>query len=298
MKTSSVLALGLALALALGGGTAAAHDTWLEARPAPPGRIALALTSGTLFPAGETPIAAASLVEQGCIDAAGARVPLLPAPPSPASASALVLQANAADGAAVQSCWAQTTHFEIELAERLVPVYLREIAAPERVRARWLADRRQGLPWHERYAKHARISMSIAPAPMPAAHAAPMAMDIELSSAQVPLRAGAVIEFRVLRDGAPLAGQAVELRGDMSRFGLWRRTDSEGRASVPVPFAGRWVLRATDLRPVPGRPGEWDSRFATHTFTVEGAAADAAANRGAQPNGGSDRGVQANQPVS
>lgn len=270
---------GLALALALGAGPAAAHDTWLEALPAPPGRIALALTSGVLFPAGESPVAAGSLVEHGCANAAGTRAPLRPAPP--ASPSALALQTSATiDGAAVQSCWVQTESFEIELPQHLVPVYLNEIAAPAAVRTLWLEHRRQGLPWHERYTKHARISLAIAPAaarPL----AAPMAMDIEIRSAAAPLRAGQVIELRVLRDGQPLAGQAVELRGELSRLGLWRQTDDEGRASVPVPFAGRWVLRATDLRPVPGRAGAWESRFATHTFSAESAAEAGAATPGA-----------------
>jgi hypothetical protein len=100
-----------------------------------------------------------------------------------------------------------------------------------------------------------------------------MALDIEIDDAGH-LRAGQTLRFRVWRDGRPLAGQAVELRGEASRFGLWRRTDAEGRASVPLPWAGRWLLRATDLRPVPGRVGHWDSRFVTHAFSAGPPAAE------------------------
>lgn len=277
-RCSLCRALVAAATVATLAGPAAAHDTWLEARPAPPGRIELALTSGNLFPAGETAVAAASLVDRGCAGTSGRRVALEPGSLGP---SALTLSAPASvDGAPVQSCWIQTEGFDLDLATNLVPVYLREIGASDSVQQIWAEQHRRGLPWHERYAKHARISFTFAPSA--ALRPPPMAIDIEIANT-APLHAGEVVEFRVLRDGRPLAGQAVELRGDLSRFGLWRRTDAEGRASVPVPLAGRWVLRATDLRPVPGQLGAWVSRFATHTFSVgEGPAA--ARGSPAQPN--------------
>ncbi|MBL8347309.1 MAG: DUF4198 domain-containing protein [Rubrivivax sp.] len=256
---------------------AAAHDTWLEQRPAPAGNVELALTSGELFPTAQTSVAASSLIDSGCVSTSGRRVLLRAGKTGP---SALTLHAAPLSGDPVAACWVQTDSFDVELTARLVPIYLREIAAPESVRQAWAAYQQQGLPWLERYTKHARISLSgqpggppppsaslsASPSPSPA-----MALDIEIEAVGR-LRAGDTLRFRVLRDGQPLAGQAVELRGDMSPLGLWRQTDSEGRASVPVPFAGRWVLRATDLRPVPDRPGHWESRFVTHAFSVEAAA--------------------------
>lgn len=252
---------------------AAAHDTWLEQRPAPAGNVELALTSGELFPTAQTSIAASSLIDSGCVSASGRRVLLRAGQAGP---SALTLHAAPHSGDPVAACWVQTESFDVELPARLVPIYLREIAAPESVRRAWAAHQQQGLPWLERYTKHARISLSGqpgTPSPLASSAASPspspaMALDVEIEEVGR-LRAGDTLRFRVLRDGEPLAGQAVELRGDMSRLGLWRQTDSEGRASVPVPFAGRWVLRATDLRPVPGRAGHWESRFVTHAFSVE-----------------------------
>lgn len=260
---------------------AAAHDSWLEQRPAPTGRVELALTSGALFPTAQTAIAAASLIDSGCATASGKRVPLRAGQAGP---SALTLHAAPDGEDPISACWVQTESFDVELPARLVPVYLREIAAPESVRRAWAEHQQRGLPWLERYTKHARISLSgppaVASAPSSASPPAPpaMAMDVEIDAVGH-LRAGDTLRFRVLRDGQPLAGQAVELRGDMSPLGLWRQTDGEGRASVPVPFAGRWILRATDLRLVPDRAGHWESRFVTHAFSVEAAARPSAASQ-------------------
>lgn len=255
---------------------AGAHDTWLEPRASAPGRVELALTTGELFPTAQTPVAARSLVDRGCMSASGRRVPLHAAATLP---TALTLRAAVpARGGPIGHCWVQTEAFDVEVPQHLVPSYLREIAASDDIRRTWAEHVRQGLPWQERYTKHARISLGEPQVPAPAVNAAPMALDIEIETAGR-WRAGETLHFQVLRDGRPLAGQAVELRGEASRFGLWRRTDAEGRASVPVPFPGRWVLRATDLRPRAGHPGHWESRFVTHAFSVGPAEAPAAEAR-------------------
>lgn len=276
-----------AWALCIGAPAAHAHDSWLEQRATTAAGVELALTTGALFPLAETAIAASSLVERGCVDAQGARVALRAGAQKP---EALVLHAALRRGQALAACWAETESFEVTVEDRLVPVYLREIGASAALRQAWAEQQARGLPWVERYTKHARITL----APVagresgpsttgPAAIATnPLALDIELETPG-PLRAGQTLRFRALRDGQPLAGLAVELRGDASSLGLWRRTAHDGRAEVPVPLAGRWVLRATELLPVPERPGHWQSRFVTHTFSVgdaghgEGPAAVAAA---------------------
>jgi hypothetical protein len=80
---------------------------------------------------------------------------------------------------------------------------------------------------------------------------------------------GGELVVRVLRDGAPLAGQALQLLGDKIPLGLWLQTDVDGRARVRLPAAGNWLIRGTDLRP-PERPGEpWRSRFMTLAFEVK-----------------------------
>ena len=76
--------------------------------------------------------------------------------------------------------------------------------------------------------------------------------------------------FVVLRDGQPLAGLPVELQSADAAKGIWRRSDAQGRISLPALPAGRWLLRGTDLRRSDAQPDTWDSRFVTLAFDVSG----------------------------
>ena len=92
-----------------------------------------------------------------------------------------------------------------------------------------------------------------------------MAMDIVWEQAS-----SAGNSFVVLRDGQSLAGFAVELQSAYAAVGIWRRTDAQGRISLPTLPAGRWLLRGTDLRRSDAQPDTWDSRFVTLAFDVSG----------------------------
>jgi hypothetical protein len=238
-----------AAALATLAATAGAHDTWFERLPAAAGEAVLALGTGTQFPAYESGIDARYLVRQGCRDATAAHAmqPLRNEP------TALLLRASAG----AQTCWAQLEAFTIELPAEKIAVYMHEINANPEVRAAWADIQRRGLPWKERYTKHARIELG-------GANAQPttMAMDALLENS------GETLTLRVLRDGLPLPGLAVELRGEASRYGIWRRTDAQGRVQVPALPAGRWVLRGTDLRLSSNTPDTWESRFVTLAFEI------------------------------
>jgi hypothetical protein len=244
-----------------------AHDTWFEALPATAtaAGIELALGTGNQFPVMESPLVASSLVNSGCTSSAGERLPL-PAQRSTPQALRLLAPAQA------RTCWAQSEAFEVTIGAELVAVYFKEIQASAAVRAGWAQLQQRGLPWRERYVKHARIELGdLAPTPS----TTPMAMDLQLQADELPVRAGSRLNVLVLRDGQPLADQAIELRGDSSKLGIWRRSDAQGRLqfTLPrVPEAGRWVLRGTDVRVSTERPDTWDSRFITLAFDVKPAA--------------------------
>ena len=246
----------LLLLLALASLPAQAHDTWFERRPAVDGALGLALGTGTQFPAFDSGIDARYLVESGC-RAGRLATALRPAGNEPAS---LLLRGLAQ----ASTCWAQLTPFEVTLAPDKIPVYLRELGASPELRATWAAMAARGLPWRERYTTHAGIELGA-----PSAEPVPLGMDL-LVEHEGAIQPGEVITVRVLRDGAPLAGQAVELRGTVLPLGIWRRADAQGRLQVTVPTAGRWLLRAIDLRVSPASPDLWESRFATLIFQVQG----------------------------
>lgn len=219
-----LLAFGLVLSLA---GPALAHDTWFARQP--DGRLVLG--TGAQFPKQETGIDAQYLLQQGC-DAG--------------------------------SCWAQTTPFALTLDADKIALYLDEVRPDAALVAAWRALQARGLPWQERYAKHARIVHDAAAAASPSG----MAMDVLLFSTTAPRR-GQPLTFQVLRDGQPLPHFAVELRNDSSRFGLWRRTDAQGRLQFTPPFGGQWLLRGVDLRLSGTVPDSFDSRFVTLAFEVQ-----------------------------
>lgn len=255
-----VLAAGIATMF----GAAHAHDTWFAPLPDDAtGGVTLALGTGNRFPLHDSGIDAKYLVRSGC--RAGPDQPLLVLQAVADAPNALELRVPAQRGRSL-SCWAQTSPFEVALAPDKIAVYLKDIQAPIAVRDAWAAMSARGVTWNERYTKHARIELN------PGAGAASpvdMAMDIVLESPQRTPRRGEALQFLVLRDGQPLPDFAVELRGDRSALGLWRKTDAEGRVRFNAPLAGRWVLRGTDLRPSDNEPDRWESRFVTLAFEVE-----------------------------
>ncbi len=253
------LAAGLVLAM-----PAAAHDTWFRRLPAPAGGgVALALGTGNQFPTQESAVGMEHLARSGCRDGNGAVTPLAHAGDTP---TALLV---ATTTATPRSCWAQLAPHEVTLAPDQIALYLREIQAPQAVRATWASMQARGLAWQERYTKHARIDFG-SPSGVGADAPTDMALDVRLERiAPDPAgQNGDIFVFQVLRDGLPLPDFAVELRSDVSRFGVWRKTDDAGRVRIKLTVAGRWVLRGTDLRPSDTNPEGWESRFVTLAFEV------------------------------
>lgn len=250
-----------------GAGSATAHDTWFETLPAPrPGEVALQLGTGNRFPQHEFTVGEASLRQQGCRRDGAKAVPLQAAGES---TQALTLKARPGGGTGTVTCWAQQQPFDIEIEPATVEVYLKEVNASPAVRAAWAELRSRGLPWRERYVKHARIELpGRGNRGNDAAAPTGMAMDVLLDSGLQPLKAGDTVRFQVLRDGQPLKDFAVELQNDVSPIGIWKRTDAEGRVSFTVPIAANWLLRGTHLRLSTSTPDTWDSGFVTLAFRV------------------------------
>lgn len=242
-------------------GAAGAHDTWFALRPsARGGEVALALGTGQRFPVQETGVVAEALRAAGCRDAAGAARPLRPGAVQPQA-----LPLSAALGGADGSCWAQLQPLDITLDAAHVALYLDEIRAPPAVREAWRAQQQRGLPWQERYTKHARIELGAGtPGPVP------LALDVV---PEHPLPAvGGTLAFTLLHDGRPLPGQAVQALHADTGLGFWLQTDGEGRARLRLPLPGAWLLRGTRLEPDAATPGAWHSQFFTLALQLSGAA--------------------------
>ena len=261
LAASLLAVLGLAAAA-----PARAHDSWLQ--PVPRGASAglLLLGTGNRFPAFDVGIDPHYLVKPGCADATGTRQPL----DAVRNLSNSLLMRT---GAAAESCWLQLTPFDVTVPADKVPVYLDEVRPPPALLAAWAGMLARGRPWQERYTKHARIALpgpasDIGPA---AAQPAPLGMDMLLAEAVADTAGGQQkqLQLQVLRDGQPLPALAVELvNAEQPIPGTWLQTDAAGRITLPRPAAGRWLLRAVDLRVAADTPDSWDSRFVTLSFSL------------------------------
>ncbi len=245
---------------------AQAHDTWLAWRDgAPPDRVWLALGTGEQFPRFSSPIERADVDGAGCRTADGHVVPLQA---QRLQGAALWLQARIdAKGKADQSlgCWAQTRPRRLELTAADVQTCLHKFRAPRALVDRWASEALAGAVWIERFSKHARIERHRGGAGAPRQPSG-MTVDIVIESGTPAV--GLELGVRVLHEGRPLAGQALQLLGEQVPLGLWLQTDVEGRARVRLPMAGLWLLRGTDLR-APEKAGEpWRSHFMTLAFEV------------------------------
>lgn len=276
-----------ALLCTVAAASAAAHDTWFTPLPPTPrGQLVLALGTGAAFPGYEVAIAAAQLADSGCtgdgvrekplregveLSLDGLRQWFSGATSTAGAPPVLALRTGRPVSPAVSvSCWARLVAIDITIDDPTVDLYLDEVQALPAVRERWAALKARGVRWQETYVKHARIEIdgegdtaAVATAALPT-----LGLDLRMEAERRPLRAGDTVRFQLLRDGQPLAGQPLQLVGDGSGVGIWRRTDAEGRLELLLPAAGRWLLRGTELRPAPDGSDRWDSRFVTLAFEV------------------------------
>jgi hypothetical protein len=255
---------GVLAVLCATGWQAQAHDSWLSPsrHDSPGGPAVLELSTGNRYPVQEFSQTPGSVVRSQCIDGKGQITALRPLKVHP---QWLDLGAGAGEPPLL-SCWVELGAAEIaDLEPGLVNVYFAEIRASAFHRDTWAALQARKLPWRESYRKFARIELASAATPaqrLTARRPAGLGMEIIVLGDQ-PVATGQPISFQVLRDGKPLAQFPVELVSERSPLGIWRQTDAQGMLQHTLPFAGRWLLRGTDLRLSAERPDTWESRFVT-----------------------------------
>lgn len=243
-----------------------AHDTWLLARPsaAQPGAVVvLELTSGMAFPAPETAI------KPDRVARAGLRLAGTTADLKDRRSAARFLQFKARPSqTGIATLWVGLAPKSIELKPGEVQEYLDEIGAPESVRRAW----REQNPkrWRELYTKHAKTFVRVGQPSGDRSWAEPVGLGLEIVPEKDPttLRPGEDLPLRVLLQGKPLPSFSVALVREGETHGVLKTTDEQGRVTFPITKAGRWMLRATDLRRSSKPGADWESDFATLTFEV------------------------------
>jgi uncharacterized GH25 family protein len=254
-------------AILISAAAARAHDTWLlpaKFRVAAGGKLELALTSGMAYPASETAIDPVRIERSG-VRLGGETAALAI---GEKGKDALALGGTAAS-AGIATLFVELHPRTLDLTPEEVEEYLAEIGAPPSVRERYMAapaPRR----WRETYTKHAKSFVRVGEPNADRSWADPLGLAFELVPESDPtaLKPGQEVTVRLLRAGRPAAGMAIGLVREGSPEGVLRTTDDAGHATFPLPQAGRWLLRATELRPVDGKEIDWESDFTTLTFEV------------------------------
>lgn len=255
----------LALALAA---PALAHDTWLLARvtAAPLGTaVTLDLTSGMAFPANETAIKP-DRIARAAVRLAGTTSDLKD---RRSATTSLEFTARPSEPG-VAALWVELAPKSIELKPDQVQEYLDEIGASPEIRRAW-AESLEPRRWRESYVKHAKTYVRVGQPAEDRSWAEPVGMALEIVPEKDPtaLRPGDGLPVRLLRDGKPLASFSVGLVHEGDADGNLATTDATGRATFRLDRAGRWLLRATDLRRSSKTDTDWESDFTTVTLSVE-----------------------------
>jgi len=267
MSTKRIAVILSAAALLASATLAAAHETWLmpsNMRVATGRTVELHVTSGMKFPANELPIDPTRVVRAEV--RTGGNVERLRAPRATRRSLRYIWTPRQPGVATISIALKPRT---LELEPKLIEEYLTEIRADSTLRAQWNAvpaPRR----WRETYTKYATSFVRVGKAEQDSKWNSPTGMDFEIVPENDPtaLSAGDALPIRVLLHGAPLAGFPVGARREGGSADAFVTTDASGKASVPLPKQGRWLLFGTHLRRVNEPNLEWRSDFVTMTFAV------------------------------
>jgi uncharacterized GH25 family protein len=97
-----------------------------------------------------------------------------------------------------------------------------------------------------------------------------MYLEIVPQSDPTKLAAGSELSVQVLREGSTVAGFSVGAVREGGGAAQMQKTDPGGTATFRLDAPGRWLIRGTVLRAVPGPDVEWESHFTTLTVAVSG----------------------------
>ena len=241
-----------------------AHDTWIAPDRFTAHRgetIVLHLTSGMEFPKLDTAIKPDRVAR--AVIRVGRQSSVMK--PRPGEHSLDFLTRIRSSGVATIGVELQPK--SIELTPPQVTEYLDEIGADADLRRAW-NDRPEPKRWREIYTKHAKSFVRVDNPDD--SWKEPLGLGLEFLPLVDPtsLHAGDTLPVRLIESGKPLADFSVGVVGEADSHGTILKTDSNGRVNVPLPRAGRYMLRATHLRPAQGADADWISEFTTLTVNV------------------------------
>ncbi|MEO8520005.1 MAG: DUF4198 domain-containing protein [Acidobacteriota bacterium] len=258
--------LGVALLVVLGGGSAAAHDMWIEPvayMPEPGKVVGLRLRVGQDF-LGDPIVRDPSLFEKFIIaDKNGVKNVVGRELADPAG---LIRPVD--DGLLVIGY--QSKPNPVVLPPAKFNQYLSEegLDAVARLRAKRGDTEKEARELFVRCAK----SLMLVGAPAATQRDRTLGLPLELTSEQNPylMAAGGELAFTLVYQNQPLPGAlvvAVSQRHPSARISA--RTDKSGRVRLRLGEAGPWLIKGVHMIPAPaGSDAEWASFWASLTFEL------------------------------
>lgn len=153
----------------------------------------------------------------------------------------------------------------LELAAPKFEAYLREEGLESISEARQAAGRTNATG-RERFIRSAKALVQVGDSHAGWDRAQNLPLELIPEADPFALQAGQSLGLRALLEGKPLAHLRVTAIDEDGVF-VHGRTDAEGRVSLPLPHAGRWILKAVHMRPVTDDPSvDWESLWASLTF--------------------------------
>ena len=185
-----------------------------------------------------------------------------------ATEKSLRLNAHLVDGG-VATLWVELKPRSIELTPDQVQGYLEEIGASEEIRSVW-ANSTDPKRWREVYSKHSKTFVRVGEAETDRSWAEAVGGGLEIVPETDPttLRVGDELSVRLLRRGTAAPNIQIGIIREGEPESEVRLTDPDGQAAFVLARPGRWLLRATDLRPSAKQEVDWESDFATLTIEV------------------------------
>lgn len=244
-----------------------AHDTWLLPDSFRPrgSEVSVRMTSGMEFPKPESAPKPDRIARSG-VRVAGKEASLRVGEPA-GGALELVAPLNH-EGVAV--VWAQSHPRAIDLKAADVRHYLEEVGALETLGRTWEAA--GSPPVGESYVKLAKAYLRRGTAP-DESWREPLGLALELVPEADPtfLRVGDRLPVVLLWQGKPLADLSVSAVRPGAGKAVAARSGRDGRVTIELDEAGPWLLKATRVVALPGKPAEWEGTFTTITFEVAAA---------------------------
>lgn len=135
-------------------------------------------------------------------------------------------------------------------------------------------------PGREMYSKFAKTYVVADAAPGEAGKALGLKIEFVPQVDPASVQPGEDLPLVVLYNGSPLANAQVELAFAESpiakgKHSILGRTDAKGKITARIPAAGRIRLHCVQMERVQSETHDWESYWASFTFEVKGASAEA-----------------------